>query len=224
MSAAERDPQFLIREGCLSKCEDIEFQGRNLPFSLLGYRITRRFAATFLGRIFSHPDAVFTDEILRPETQDIEVFAEGIDNVVATQKRVAQQYFDDGSIAFACPPLRAVLHVMKDGHFKGNRLDNLEIRQLFDGETIRSSEWYQRRLRSKQSHDIALWESHVAYLRDFLAKASHADVADQLAIRSHCDTAQDHLKFVSSSEYIQQLDGSVGREEIHRFVDSTRQL
>ena len=149
MPAAERDPQFLIREGYLSKCEDIEFQGRNLPFSLLGYRITRRFAVTFLGRIFSHPDAVFTDEILRPETQDMEVFAEGIDNVVATQKRVAQQYFDDGSVDFACPPLRAVLHIMKDGRFEGNRLDSPEVRRLFDGETIRTSDWYQRAIAVK---------------------------------------------------------------------------
>lgn len=224
MSSAERNPQFLIREGYLSKCEDIEFQGRNLPFSLLGYRITRRFAATFLGRIFSHPDVVFTDEILRPETQDIEVFAEGIDNVVATQKRVAQRYFDDGSIAFACPPLRAVLHVMKDGHFEGKRLDNPQIRRLFDGKIIRDSDWYQRRLQSKQSHDIALWKSHVAYLRDFLGKSSHADVADRLAIRSHCDTAEAQLKFVSSNKYIEQLNGTVGREEIHRFVDSAGQL
>ena len=220
MSAAERDPRFLIREGYLTRCEDIEFEGRQLPFSLLGYRITRRFATTFFGRIFSHPDAVFTDEILRPETQDMKIFAEGLDNVVATQKRVAQRYFDDGSEAFACPPLRAVLHIMKDGHYEGKRLEDAEIRRLFESKTIRASDWYQRRLRSKQAHDEALWKSHIAYLREFLGKANHADVAERLAIRSRCAAARAHLEFVSSGKYLEHLDGTVGREEIHRFVDS----
>ncbi|MCS1411083.1 MAG: PPi-type phosphoenolpyruvate carboxykinase [Verrucomicrobia subdivision 3 bacterium] len=220
MSAAERDPEFLIREGYLAPCEDMEYEGRMLPFSLLGYRITRRFVATFFGRIFSHPHAVFPDEILRPETQDMAVFAEGLDNVIATQRRVAQHYFDDGSVVYACPPLRAVLHIMKDGHFEGKNLHDPEIRRLFDVKTIRESDWYRRRLQSKQAHDMALGQRHVAYLKEFLNKENYADVAERLSIRSRCAAAESHLEFVSSPEYLNQLEGTVGREEIDRFLES----
>jgi hypothetical protein len=34
--------------------------------------------------------------MLRPELQDLRVFVDGVDNIISTQKRVAQLYFDDG--------------------------------------------------------------------------------------------------------------------------------
>ncbi len=220
MSAQERDPQYLIEQGFLARCEDVEYEGRTLPFSMLGYRITRRFAATFFGRVFSHPDAVFTDEMIRPELQGMEVFAEGIDNIVATQKRVAQLYFDDGSVELACPPLKAILHIMKDGHFEGKTLKDPEVRDLFDFESLRNSDWYQARLRSKQESDIALWNRHIAYLDRFLEKESHSDVADNLGIASRRDEARKTLARVSAETYLKELEGTLGREEISKFVSS----
>jgi phosphoenolpyruvate carboxykinase (diphosphate) len=218
MSAEERDPEFLIQQGYLARCEDVEFEGRTIPFSLLGYRITRRFAATFFGRVFSHPDAVFTDDMIRPELQGMKVFAEGIDNIVATQKRVAQLYFDDDSVAFACPPLKAILHIMKDGQFEGKTLRDPEIRALFDLEVIRKSDWYQARLRSKQESEIALWNRHVSYLSDFLEKESHSDVAERLGIDARCEEARKRLQHVASEAYLESLEGTLGREEIEKFL------
>ncbi len=220
MSAQERDPKNLIEQGYLEPCEDVEHEGRSLPFSLLGYRITRRFATTFFGRVFSHPDAVFTDEMIRPELQSMEVFAEGIDNIVVTQKRVAQFYFDDGSVEQACPPLKAILHIMKDGHFEGKKLNDPEIRSLFDRDAILKSEWYQARLKSKQENDIALWERHVSYLDKFLDQESHADLANRLGIHEKRDHAAATLKHVSKEQYLEDLAGTVGREEIQKFVAS----
>lgn len=46
---------------------------------------------------------VFTEEILRPETQDLQSFAEGIDAIVGSQRSVAMHYFADGSIDAASP-------------------------------------------------------------------------------------------------------------------------
>jgi hypothetical protein len=218
MSAEERDPEFLIQQGYLARCEDVEFEGRTVPFSLLGYRITRRFAVTFFGRVFSHPDAVFTDDMIRPELQGMGVFAEGIDNIVATQKRVAQLYFDDESVAFACPPLKAILHIMKDGQFEGKTLRDSEIRALFDPEVIRKSDWYQARLRSKQESEVALWNRHVSYLSDFLEKENHSDVAERLGIDARCEEARQQLLHVSSEAYLESLEGTLGREEIERFL------
>ena len=60
----------------------------------LGYRINARFVRRSFGRVFNHPHSVCTDEMLRPELQGTDIFADGMDNIVTTQKRVAQMYFD----------------------------------------------------------------------------------------------------------------------------------
>ena len=147
----------------------------------------------------------------------MEVFVEGIDNAVATQKRVAQHYFNDGSVAFACPPLKAVLHIMRDGHYEGKGLDHAEIRDLFSRETILTSDWYQDRLAAKQDHDIALWQRHVAYLKEFLGKESHSDVAGRLGIQERYDEAQREGNRVKGADYRNSLIGTLGRENIERY-------
>ena len=88
--------------------------------SRLGYRITAKFVRTFFGRRLRQPRRVFAEDILRPETQDLEAFVDGVDNITEAQQRVAPQYFEDGSIEDACPPLRALLHIMAHGHFEGS--------------------------------------------------------------------------------------------------------
>src|SRR4051794_24977779 len=112
MSPEERDPGYMLAERCLEKCEDFEHGGKKVLASRLGYRINARFVRRFFGRVFNHPQAVFTEEMLRPELQSMETFVDGMDNIVTTQKRVAQMYFSDGSVAHACPPLKALLQIM----------------------------------------------------------------------------------------------------------------
>src|SRR6202011_5163918 len=60
MSVAERDPRYLIAEGYLERCVDLEHNGRIIPSSRLGYRITMRFVLAFFGQMFHHPAALFT--------------------------------------------------------------------------------------------------------------------------------------------------------------------
>jgi len=124
MTAAERQPAFLIDNGYFEKCEDFDFNGCKVQASRLGYRMTASFVRTFFGRVFSYPFAVFTDEMLRPEQQDMAVFADGVDNIVGTHKRVAESYFADGSIEMACPPLKAVLHIMARGSYEGRDVNH----------------------------------------------------------------------------------------------------
>jgi hypothetical protein len=94
----QRDPQYLIAKGQLEKLEDFEYEGRTVFQSRLGYRITERFVHTNFGKMFDYPTAVFDDAMLKPETQDMPSYVDGIDNVYEAQQRVAQQYFQDGSI------------------------------------------------------------------------------------------------------------------------------
>jgi hypothetical protein len=201
MRVQERDPAFLIGNGLLEKLSDFEWNGRTIPASRLGFRITARFADRFLGRIFEAPDTVFPEEILRPEKQDMEAFAAGVEAIVESQQRVARNYFDDGSVNGACPPLQALLHIMACGQWEGKSVDHPEVRAMFTREALLASDWYLERLRTKQSRDIALWKRHIAAL-----EASGANPDDRLA------PARAQLSRVSSANYLAELDGTIGAD------------
>ncbi len=83
--------------------------------SRLGYRMNEAFATHFFARIFQHPNAVFPPEMLAPELQSLDTFAESMDVIVTTHQWVAQAYFDDGTVELAIPPLRALLEIMAFG-------------------------------------------------------------------------------------------------------------
>jgi hypothetical protein len=218
MSPEERDPNFLIQSGYLEKCTDFEHRGKKVLASRLGYRINSRFAHAFFGRMFNHPGAIFTPEMLRPELQGLEVFVDSIDNLVCTQKRVAQMYFDDGSIDQACPPLRALLHLMRDDHWQGKGLDHPEFRSLFSRENLLASDWYAARLQAKQKVDRQLWRRHIAYLERFLKRPSHADEAERLAIGARLAQARKTLAQVESPAYLETLRGGIGAEPIDAYL------
>ncbi len=214
MSAEERDPQFLIAEGFLERCNDFDHLGKKVLASRLGYRITQRFVRAFFGRLFNHPHVVFPDEMLRPELQDLDVFADGMDNIVATQQRVATHYFEDGSIDDACPPLRALLHIMRHGNFEGKGLDHPDIRALFTRDNLLESGWYAERLKARQLADQQLWKRHVHYLESFLTKAVYAEEAARLGIRDRLNDAKQTLAATKKPAYLKQLQGTLGTDPL----------
>ena len=103
---------------------------------------TEDFVIRYFGRIFSNPASIFTADMLRPELQDMDAFADGMDNMVGAHRRAAEMYFEDGSIEGACPPLKALLYIMRDGSYEGKTLDDPSLRQMFTRESILKSEWY----------------------------------------------------------------------------------
>ena len=221
MSVAERDPQRLIAEGCLEKCKDLQHDGHPVLSSRLGYRITRQFITRFFGRIFNHPDTVFSDEMLRPELQGMDVFADGMDNIVETQRRVAQLYFDDGSIAAACPPLRALLHIMKDGNFEGNGLGAPAVRALFTQEEMLASDWYAARLAAQQEVDCRHLDRGVRSLTAFLGKTNYAEEAARLGIGARLEKARKLLDTARSPEYLNTLRGTIGAQPLPPLTTGT---
>jgi phosphoenolpyruvate carboxykinase (diphosphate) len=172
----------------------------------------------FFGRLFNHPAAVFTAPMLRPELQSMEIFLDGIDNIVATQKRVASMYFEDGSVAQACPPLQALLHIMVHDHWEGKGLDNPEFRRLFTSEELLASDWYAARLAAKQRIDIALWRRHVDYLEKFQKKPSYTEEASRLGIPARLSLARIALHEAESPEYRERLVGTLGAQPIEQFL------
>ena len=192
MRVAERDASFLIANGYLEKIEDYDFQGRVIRASRLGYRITASFVDRFLGRIFEMPAAVFTEELLRPEKQDPFVFAKGIEAIIEAQRAVAMNYFEDESIHLACPPLRALLHIMAHGEYEGLHENDAAFRAMFTREAMLVSDWYHARLRAKQTQDVRLWMRHV--------DASPGDGARRM------------LAEVSGDQYLRELVGTIGAD------------
>ncbi|HEY2844920.1 MAG TPA: hypothetical protein VGJ09_14765, partial [Bryobacteraceae bacterium] len=210
MRVAERDPKFLIEHGFLEKVEDLSMDGRRVQASRLGYRITSLFVDRFLGRMFETPGSVLPEEMLRPEMQDRVLFAAGVDAIVESQRRVALLYFEDGSVEAACPPLKALLHIMAEGSYQGCGVEAPEVRAMFGREALLASSWYQERLRAKQNRDIALWRRHAAALEAFRASAgdSHID------LQARVDMSRCQLARVTSDSYLQELRGTIGADPL----------
>ena len=209
MRVAERDAGFLIANGYLEKLDDFEFEGRNIRASRLGYRITASFVDRFLGRIFEMPAAVFPEELLRPEKQDAVVFATGVDAVVEAQRAVALNYFEDGGIDAACPPVKALLHIMAYGEYEGMRESDPEFRALFTREALVASDWYHARLRAKQDIDRRLWTRHLAALEEFLAQST---TAVRSAWEPRLAATRTRLAEVANVGYLDELRGTIGAD------------
>ncbi len=214
MFIPERKPDYLIKKGYLEAVKDFDHEGRRVLGSRLGYRITENFVQTFFGRVFNEPSTVFTEEMLRPEQQSMEDYIAGIDNIVGTQKRVATMYFEDHSIEQACPPLRALLHIMADGEYQGKGADHPDVRALFDRETVLSSDWYRARLDAKLEHKKAVLARHIEALEEFLEKEHYRAEAARLGIAERLEATRKKLADLESDPqtYLQQIEGSLGAD------------
>ncbi len=212
MTPPEREPAYLIAQGHLERCRDYEHRGRTVLASRLGWRITTRFVQTFCGRVLADPLALFDEEFLQPERQDPEVFADGVDNIVGAMREAAEHYFADGSIADACPPLRALLHLMRDGQWEGRGADDPALRGLFTRGALLESAWYRARLTAQQRVDVDRLEKHTAYLKRFLARPNYADIAQKFDVRARLARAEEALAAARSPAHLERLVGTIGAE------------
>lgn len=212
MRVHERDPSFLIANGYLEKLSDFVLDGRKVLASRLGYRITLLFVDRFLGRLFETPDKVFTEEMLRPEQQDWNLFAAGVDAIAAAQTRVARDYFEDGSVEAACPPLQALLHIMACGSYQDKCIEDPEIRSMFTRESLLASDWYHERLRVRQGREMALWRRHTEALEAF---QSSGVPEPGFHLECRLAEARKQLAHRSSPDYLKELVGTIGADPFY---------
>lgn len=210
LTPEERDPEFLIRQRMLEKIDDFDHEGKMIPGSRLGYRITKTFVRMFFGRVFDYPLSVFDESILKPETQDMAAYVDGINHIAEVQQRVAQRYLDDGSIEEACPPLKALLHIMAEGAYEGKTVHDSDFRAMFTRDSLLSSDWYMERLTTKQQRDIELWQRHMKSLDDFLAESTHALDATKKEIVRRKEYVQRQLTRLNSPDYLKAHIGGIG--------------
>ena len=210
MSAEERSPRFLTEGGFLERCTDWTHAGEPVLASRLGWRITSRFVQTFCGRVLGNPSTLFDEELLRPERQDPAVFADGMENIVKAMRAAAESYFADGSVAQAVPPLRALLHLMRDGQWEGRGAEAPEFRALFTRESLLASDWYAARLEAQRRRDGAYWEQAATYLERFLSRPNYTDVAGQLGIRERLAAARAAAAAAREPAGAATLAGTIG--------------
>ncbi|MEM9158135.1 MAG: hypothetical protein AAGB46_03725 [Verrucomicrobiota bacterium] len=210
MRPNERKASYMIEKGYLEPCEDFEYEGKTVEAHRLGYRITSDFVQAFGGRIFSNPTSVFPEFILKPELQSMEDYVDGIANIVETQRRVALNYFEDNSIDVACPPMKALLHIMAYGNYEGKTIQDPEVRKLFTREALMESDWYKERLDMKQKNDVALWERHEKYLDSYLSNSLNQDMGDKIHEDRLRKRIRRRLETFRSSDYREKLVGCLG--------------
>ncbi|MDX5318606.1 MAG: hypothetical protein LPK38_04525 [Actinomycetes bacterium] len=215
MTAEERDAHNLIADGELEKLEDFEHNGKKVLASRLGYRMNGHFAAKYFGRVFMHPHVVFTEEMLKPELQDVDVFVDSMDTIVTTHERVAKAYFADGTVEMACPPLRALLEIMAYGATSdGKDLSSPEVRDLFTRENVLASEWYAARLDAKQAADVRHADEAIAALTRFVETENNTSVVARLALDARLDRVKAEREQLASAEYRASLVGTLGLQPL----------
>ena len=211
MTPDERDARNLIAEGALEKLTDFEHDGQRVAASRLGYRMTERLATKYFARIFLHPDVVFTPEMLRPELQDVGIFAESVATIVTTHERVARSYFQDGTIALAVPPLRALLEIMAEGSTAaGWGLDSPEFRVMFTREAVLASDWYAQRLDAKQAAASDRANAGFAAIEKFVSTPGNEEPTARLDMPARVEAARVEAHRLASPEFRKQLVGTTG--------------
>ncbi len=208
----ERNAQRMIERGYLEKVDDFRFEAEPVLASRLGYRITDRFVHAFFGKLFDNPSVVFDEALLKPETQDLPAYVAGVNNIVESQRRVAEMYLDNGSVENACPPLKALLQIMVEGHFNAKAIESPEIRRMFTRDYLLNSDWYWQRLSIKQQREVTLWQQHIAYVTEISKNRGTETSEDALNLAERLRYAQDQLRAVSRPDYIATLVGTLGAD------------
>lgn len=216
LTPQERDPEFLIQNGYLEKLEDFTYKGKLVPAGRLGYRITELFMLHFFGRIFDTPAQVFPLDMLKPEMQNMDNFVDGVYNIAEAQKKVAQEYIDDGSINAAIPPLKAILSIMATGSFEGKSLIDAEVRKLFTKDYVLASDWYKERLIRYRDAQVAYLEKSLKYIeRSLTAVLSHPE-EEQKELRTMMSEVTERLATVKSDAFLKSLVGTIGTDPLFR--------
>ncbi len=212
MKPAERTAADLLAKGCLERCADFDHNGTRVQASRLGYRITARFMEIYGGRIFTTPDQVFTHDMLCPEEQDRDIFADAMANIVEAHQWVAAQYFRDGSVELAVPPLRALLHVMAHGHHEGRTLGDPALRAEFTRDAVLQSAWYGRRLEKRREREREFLRQTAARLEAFLKRPEYTAEAGRLSITARLAEVQRRLAWLDTPSCLESLRGTIGAD------------
>jgi hypothetical protein len=211
MTDEERNPKFLIDHGYLERCENFVHNGKLVHAERLGYRITRKFIRVLAGRVFQFPDTVFSDRMLRPEIQGMDIFADSMDTIIEAHRRAALLIVDNAEFDNAIPPLRALLHIAIDGQWKGMTLRDEGFRSMFTREAIINSDWYIARLKKYQISQIEHLSKGLEYVKNFRKREGENIAKSHINLTKRERILAKELNFVKSNAYLEGLIGTLGK-------------
>ena len=209
----EQTAAYLIEHGCLERIKDFTHNGKTIIASRLGWRITQRFVSQFFGRVFDNPTSVFPEKMLKPELQNIDDFADGVNNIIEAQQRVGKMYFDDGSLGDLCPQLQGVVHMMVHGQWEGMTEADPRFRNMFTRDALLASDWYKERLARQQRIDLRLLDRHEAYLTKRLSQLN-GDTQSRSTCEQRMAWVTHERERIGSAKYQQSLVGTIGVDAI----------
>ncbi len=222
LAPQDRNAEFLIQEGYFSKVKSFQYGKKTIEANRLGYRMNQNFLHSYFGRVFSDPVAVFPQDMLEPEKQNLKDFVSGVDSIVAGHKKAALMYFEDGSVEFACPPLRHLLYIMAHGSSHGLTLESPEVRNLFKRESLIRSEWYKRRLEHQKDLDEKRAQKQVDALKTFMAQPYNRKVSKTLLLNQRLSRTEKKLAEIKNPKYLESLVGTLGADTLQK--DNTSDL
>jgi len=203
MTPSELNVKKMIEDGYLEKVPDVEYEGKKVPASILGYRITERFVRKYFARIFDYVDGLFPEKYLRPELQSMENYAAGVNFIYSNILKCVNEYYTDGSYEELIPPLKLLFDIVKNGgEFQGYTLDDPRFLAMFERDAILAAPWYMQRLVQAQRNEVSLLQRQIAQLRE---KKLPTDGLDE------------RLAYVKSAAYVEDIKGSMG---VHVFAET----
>ena len=167
-----------------------------------------------MNRLFDEPLTVFNEKMLKPETQNLDEFVDGINNIVEAQQKVALSYFEEGSVDAAIPPLKVLLHIMAYGEYEGKTIDNPEVRAMFVRENVINSAWYKERLKIKQQKSVKTITEQIEYCKDFMSREENTPIVEEMNLGQRLKFAEARLNEVNSEKYLEELIGTIGADPL----------
>src|SRR5699024_1937950 len=95
------------------------------------------------------------------------------------------------------------------GEYEGMTENDPKLRAMFTLESLLRSEWYQERIRAKQTLDVSLWMRHVEALEEFLSSGHRIP---EINLHERWAAAREQLARVRSASYAGELVGSIGAD------------
>ena len=174
-------------------------KGRTILASRLGYRITALFVDRFLGRMFETPDAVFPEEMLRPEKQGLEIVRRRRGRHCGSAAARGAELFRGRQRGGRVPSAEGAAAHHGIRQIPRHQRGRSRLRAMFTRESLLESDWYKDRLKAKQAVDIALWTRHTAAL-------------EKTPWQGRLTEAYGQLNKVKSESYLRELVGTIGAD------------
>jgi phosphoenolpyruvate carboxykinase (diphosphate) len=114
----------------------------------------------------------------------------------------------------ACPPLRALLHIMAKGNYEGLTLKSPELRKMFSPAEMLKSSWYKARLARQQEKDKVLWARHRDYLKGFIGADGNRPASNRLGLTRRLAVSEKNLLTASRPAYLESLMGTLGIDPV----------